>query len=48
MIEKYATATCKEPFEEWLKTLDKPIRGMVRARLDRLLVGNFGDCKRIK
>jgi putative addiction module killer protein len=48
IIENYATNTGKEPFEEWLITLDKPVRAIVRTRLNRLLIENFGDCKLIK
>jgi len=42
------TDTGKEPFEEWLKELDKPVRAIVRARLARVLLGNFGDCTPIE
>lgn len=37
----------KCPFEEWLTSLDKPIRARVQSRLTRLLQNNFGDFKKI-
>jgi putative addiction module killer protein len=43
-IEYYMTDMGKVPFEEWLKKLDKPIRAIVRSRLARIMLGNFGDC----
>lgn len=38
----------KCPFLDWEKKLDKMIRGTVRIRINRLRLGNFGDCKTIK
>lgn len=38
----------KCPFLDWEKKLDKSIRGAVRVRINRLRLGNFGDCKTIK
>lgn len=46
-IEIYETASGKRPFEDWLNKFDKNIRSKVRVRLDRLCLGNFGDCKSI-
>lgn len=43
----YETAKGKIPFEKWLKSLDGSIRIKIRMRLDRLILGNFGDCKSI-
>jgi putative addiction module killer protein len=36
------------PFSKWLDTL-KDARGVaiIRARLNRILLGNFGDCKSV-
>ncbi|HLJ31825.1 MAG TPA: type II toxin-antitoxin system RelE/ParE family toxin [Candidatus Babeliales bacterium] len=42
-IKFYITDTGKVPFEEWLEDLDKPIRSIIRARLARIMLGNFGD-----
>lgn len=33
------------PIEEWLNTLDPVTRNRVRARIDRIEDGNFGDVK---
>ena len=46
-IEVYEAASGKRQFEDWLKKLDRGIRSKVRMRLDRLVLGNFGDCKSI-
>lgn len=36
----------KAPFEEWMGTLrDKPTKARIFSRLDRLRLGNFGDCE---
>lgn len=37
----------REPFTEWLLSLDAVTRKRVFARIARLQVGNFGDCKQI-
>ncbi len=37
----------EEPFTKWLLSLDSVMRKRILARLARLQVGNFGDCKRI-
>lgn len=44
----YATATGKEPFNDWLDSLDGSVRGKVKARIDRLEHGNFGHAKALK
>lgn len=34
------------PFADWLASLkDRRAAGLVRARLNRIRLGNFGDCK---
>lgn len=38
----------KCPYIEWEKKLDKAVRGTIRVRINRLRLGNFGDCKAIK
>lgn len=38
----------KSPYVEWEGKLDVSIRSLVRARLNRLRVGNFGDFHPIK
>jgi putative addiction module killer protein len=42
-IKFFITDTGKIPFEEWLEELDKPIRAIIRARIARIMLGNFGD-----
>ena len=45
-IVSYQTAKGEKPFWLWLETLkDKTLRARIWARLDRLILGNFGDCK---
>lgn len=44
----YSTKTGKEPFSEWEDGLDKKVQAIVKNRLDRLKLGNFGDAKTIK
>lgn len=45
-IREYLTAAGRSPFGEWLRSLkDVRARAKIRVRLDRLSVGNPGDCK---
>lgn len=45
-IRRYRTTASEEPFTEWLSELrDRQARARILARLERLEVGNFGDCK---
>lgn len=41
----YVTPSGKEPFSSWEKKLSRQNRAIVTARIARLRVGNFGDCK---
>jgi len=44
----YRTLSGKEPFSAWLNELkDISARSRIRARLDRVATGNFGDSKSI-
>lgn len=43
----YQTEGGKEPFSEWLGNLDRITRNRVRARLDRVEQGNYGDHKSV-
>ena len=38
----------KCPYVDWEKKLDVAVRGTIRVRINRLRLGNFGDCKAIK
>lgn len=47
-IEIYQTETGKRPFSQWLKDIkDQKVKAKVRLRLDRLEMGNFGQCKSV-
>jgi putative addiction module killer protein len=37
--------TC--PYLEWERQLDTTARGAVRIRINRIRLGNFGDCKSV-
>lgn len=42
----YVTTEGREPFTEWLSSLrDLKARAKIRVRLDRVSLGNFGDCR---
>ncbi len=47
-LEFLELASGRSPFEEWESRLDPSTRGVVRVRLNRVRLGNFGDCKAIK
>lgn len=36
------------PFLQWEKKLDTTVRAAVRTRINRVRIGNFGDCTPIK
>lgn len=44
----YKTSTEREPFNEWLSSLDKSVLGQVMSRIDRLQDGHFGKAKSLK
>lgn len=47
-IQIYSTSEGKEPFHDWLKSLkDIDTQSLVFQRLQRVRLGNFGDCKSI-
>jgi len=45
-IELYETASGHCPFDDWFESLrELHTRAKILTRLDRLKMGNFGDCK---
>jgi putative addiction module killer protein len=45
-LREYLTKKGNSPFGEWLNSLkDIKARAKLRVRLDRLKLGNLGDCK---
>ncbi|OGT35197.1 MAG: addiction module killer protein [Gammaproteobacteria bacterium RIFCSPHIGHO2_12_FULL_37_14] len=48
ILRSYITSSGKIPFLEWLNNLKDPhTRLRIRRRLDRLELGNLGDCKSV-
>lgn len=48
-IEYYCRVDGHVPFEEWFKSLgDIEAKAIVRTRLNRVQIGNFGDCKPVR
>lgn len=47
-IITYTTRTNKVPFTSWLDDLDAKAQTIILARLNRVSLGNFGDCKPLK
>jgi len=47
-IRLYVTRNGKVPYSRWLNSLkDVRARAVVRVRLNRIRLGNFGDCKSV-
>ena len=45
---EYLTESNRNPFREWLEGLrDRQARAKIRVRLNRIRLGNFGDCKSV-
>jgi len=45
-LRRYLTASGRDVFGQWLSELkDDRTKAKVVARIDRLCLGNFGDCK---
>lgn len=48
-VRIYTDALQRTPFERWLNDLqDRTARAKIRARLERVRGGNFGDCKPLR
>jgi putative addiction module killer protein len=47
IVREYLTADGRNPFREWLGTLDLAVRARVQARVLRFELGNLGDHKGI-
>lgn len=48
IIYSYVTSSGKVPFDDWIEDLDGETESKIRNRLNRIRLGNFGDCKSIK
>jgi len=47
-VLEYLTKESRNPFREWLEALsDRAARARVRVRINRIRLGNFGDCKSV-
>lgn len=45
---EYLTDHGQNPFRDWLEGLkDRQARARIRVRLNRIRLGNFGDCKSV-
>lgn len=45
---EYLTDSGQNPFRNWLEGLrDRQARAKIRVRLNRIRLGNFGDCKSV-
>lgn len=45
---EYLTDSGQNPFQEWLEGLrDQQARARIRTRLNRIRLGNFGDCRSV-
>lgn len=48
-IHHYVTISGKDVFEEWLASLrDEKAEARIAARIARVAIGNFGDCKALR
>lgn len=47
-IDIYQDAAGRQPFVDWLSAVrDEQAKARVRTRINRLRLGNFGDCKSV-
>jgi putative addiction module killer protein len=48
-LRRYLTASGRDVFGEWLSELrDVRAKAKIAVRIDRLSVGNFGDCRALR
>lgn len=47
-IDIYKKLNKQCPFDLWLEDLDLPIRAMIRAKIDRVSLGNFSTCESVR
>lgn len=47
-IRIYEKDIGKEPFNIWFNKLDKSTKAVIDARLERIRIGNFGDCTSLR
>ncbi len=47
-VRHYLNKKGKSPFVDWLENLkDRQARAKVKVKIDRLRLGNFGDCRSV-
>ena len=46
-IKIYSLPNGKEPFTEWLDSLDYQTQAILAARIERVKLGNFGNCESV-
>ena len=47
-VRNYVTPDGREPYEEWVNSFrNRKTRAIIRERINRLHLGNFGDYKRL-
>jgi putative addiction module killer protein len=47
-IRRYTTRLGKDVVGDWLASLEDNARARIATRIDRLALGNFGDCKPLR
>ena len=46
-VREYLTADGKNPFREWLRSLNKAVGARIQLRVQRFALGNLGDHKNV-
>jgi len=47
ILQIYRDEQGKEPFTQWIESLDRNSRYRIISRLDRVQLGNLGDCRSV-